>query len=195
MKLVIVESPTKAKTIKKFLGKDYQVESSYGHVRDLPKGDLGVDVAHNFEPTYVIPTKVRKRVNELKKLAPKAEETILATDEDREGESISWHLSEALGLSNAKRIAFHEITKDAIRHGIAGGEILRKEGLAVTGLAAVFTYGFEESAQAFSKAGCPFVTLTDYETLILKALQMEYIGPDMLASLKEWRKRPDKWGT
>jgi len=118
-KLVIVESPTKAKTIGKFLGKDYIVESSFGHIRDLPKSDLGVDVEKNFEPRYVIPTKSRKRVNELKKISRNAEEIILASDEDREGEAIAWHLTKALELDSeklgsTKRIVFHEITKDAI---------------------------------------------------------------------------------
>ena len=102
MKLVIVESPTKAITIGKFLGKEYKVESSYGHVRDLPKSKIGIDVLHNFEPSYLIPIKAKKKVNELKKLVPKAEEIILATDEDREGEAISWHLVQALNLENIK---------------------------------------------------------------------------------------------
>lgn len=120
MKLIIVESPTKAKTISKFLEKDFKVESSYGHVRDLPKSKLGIDVENNFEPSYIIPLKARKRVNELKKDAAKAEEIILATDEDREGEAISWHLVYALGLSekNAKRIVFHEITENAIKKAL-----------------------------------------------------------------------------
>ena len=98
MKLVIVESPTKARTISQFLGSDFHVVSSYGHVRDLPKSKLGVDVEHDFTPQYVIPTKVRKRVNELKKDAQKAESVVLATDEDREGEAIAWHLVHALDL-------------------------------------------------------------------------------------------------
>ena len=98
MNLIIVESPTKSKTISKFLGSDYKVESSYGHVRDLPKSKLGIDIENNFEPQYVIPTKARKRVNFLKKEAEKAEKIILATDEDREGEAIAWHLTQALGL-------------------------------------------------------------------------------------------------
>ncbi|OHA47762.1 MAG: DNA topoisomerase I [Candidatus Terrybacteria bacterium RIFCSPHIGHO2_01_FULL_48_17] len=128
MKLVIVESPTKAKTISQFLGESYRVVSSYGHVRDLPKSKLGVDIDHNFEPQYVIPTKVRKRVNELKKDAQKATELILATDEDREGEAIAWHLIQALGLGSTKskaqnpkqieRIVFHEITKQAIEEAL-----------------------------------------------------------------------------
>jgi len=119
--LVIVESPTKAKTIGKFLGKEYQVESSYGHIRDLPKSKLGVDEEKNFEPSYVIPTKSRKAVNALKKLAAKAENVILATDEDREGEAIAWHLSQALEVGNPKteRIVFHEITERAIHDALA----------------------------------------------------------------------------
>jgi DNA topoisomerase-1 len=124
MDLIIVESPTKAKTIGKFVGKDFAVESSYGHIRDLPKSKIGIDVKHNFEPTYVIPKKAEPVVANLQKLAKKAERVILATDEDREGEAIAWHLMQALGLAESKvksqkskvveRIAFHEITKDAI---------------------------------------------------------------------------------
>lgn len=112
--LVIVESPTKAKTIQKFLGNSFKIKSSFGHVRDLPKRKLGVDVEKGFKPEYVIPTKAKKVIAELKKESKKADNTILATDEDREGESIAWHLKEALGLKNPKRIVFHEITKTAI---------------------------------------------------------------------------------
>ncbi len=125
MNLVIVESPTKAKTISQFLGSDFIVKSSYGHVRDLPKGNLGVDVEHKFKPKYVIPTKAKKNVSELKSYAEKADTIILATDEDREGEAIAWHLLEALGLNkktNSKkieRIVFHEITKKAIDDALA----------------------------------------------------------------------------
>ena len=118
MKLIIVESPTKSKTLQTFLGKDYTVESSFGHIRDLPKGKLGVDVEDTFEPEYVIPTKQRKQVNILKKEAAKADEVILATDEDREGEAIAYHLQEALGLKDSKRIVFHEITKPAIEEAL-----------------------------------------------------------------------------
>ncbi len=115
MDLVIVESPTKAKTISRFLKKGFTVESSFGHIRDLPKSKMGVDVENNFEPTYVVPTKAKKRVAELKKLAKKADNIYLATDEDREGEAIAWHLRELLGVKAPfKRITFHEITKDAI---------------------------------------------------------------------------------
>jgi len=120
MNLIIVESPTKAKTISKFLGKDYQVLSSYGHVRDLPKAELGVDTEHNFKPRYVIPTKARKTVKQLKDAAKKAELVILATDEDREGEAIAWHILKALSLDEKKcqRIVFHEITKGAIEKAL-----------------------------------------------------------------------------
>jgi len=124
-KLVIVESPTKAKTIGKFLGADYVVESSYGHVRDLPKSKLGIDPENNFAPQYIIPKKAQVQVAELKKLASKAGEIILATDEDREGEAIAWHISELFrekgALKNGvdtKRIAFHEITKRAIEEAL-----------------------------------------------------------------------------
>ena len=116
--LVIVESPTKGRTISKFLGKNYKILSSYGHVRDLPKRELGVDVEKNFEPKYVIPTKAKKTVSELKKESEKSDNTILATDEDREGESIAWHLQEALKLKNPQRIVFHEITKTAIENAL-----------------------------------------------------------------------------
>ncbi|MDR0660322.1 MAG: type I DNA topoisomerase [Prevotellaceae bacterium] len=118
--LVIVESPAKAKTIEKFLGKDYHVVSSYGHIRDLVKKGMGVDTEHNFEPEYVVPDDKKKTVTELKKLAKQAKVVWLASDEDREGEAIAWHLKEALGLDpkKTKRIVFHEITKDAILKAI-----------------------------------------------------------------------------
>lgn len=118
--LVIVESPTKAKTITKFLGSDYKVESSFGHVRDLPKSKLSVNTENNFEPTYKILPKAEKRVKELKKIAQKSNAVILATDEDREGESISWHLMHALELppDKTQRIVFHEITKHAIEEAL-----------------------------------------------------------------------------
>ncbi|MEK7097963.1 MAG: DNA topoisomerase, partial [Patescibacteria group bacterium] len=136
MNLIIVESPTKAKTISKFVGKEYKVESSFGHIRDLPKNEMGIDIEHDFQPRYVIPTKSKKTVTNLKKLAEKADKIILASDEDREGEAIAWHLAQALEEGKTKtkakksktaettdeshiskrfeRIAFHEITKDAI---------------------------------------------------------------------------------
>ena len=121
--LVIVESPTKAKTISRFLNNQYEVAASFGHIRDLPSSKMGVDIEHDFEPTYVIPPKAKKKVAELKSLAKNADEIILATDEDREGEAIAWHLVQALGLKNSKqktvnRIAFHEITKTAIEEAL-----------------------------------------------------------------------------
>ncbi|MEK7211740.1 MAG: type I DNA topoisomerase [Patescibacteria group bacterium] len=121
MNLVIVESPTKARTIGKFLGKKYTVLSSLGHVRDLPKNKLGVDTANNFEPTYVIPLKSRKIVSDLKKAAAKADKIYFATDEDREGEAISWHLENILkpAPDASFRIAFHEITEEAVKHALA----------------------------------------------------------------------------
>ena len=115
--LVIVESPTKAKTIAKFLGRDYQVESSFGHVRDLPKSIMGVDIAGGtFQPEYEIPATKKKRVAALRKFAKEANNILFATDEDREGEAISWHLAELLKIDPAavKRLVFHEITKTAI---------------------------------------------------------------------------------
>lgn len=114
--LVIVESPTKAKTISKFLGKDFKIESSFGHIRDLPASKMGVDVDNNFEPTYDIPTKAKKRVKELIALAKKADLIYFATDEDREGEAISWHLAQIFKtpIAQSKRITFHEITEEAI---------------------------------------------------------------------------------
>src|SRR3989344_6365704 len=125
--LVIVESPTKSRTIAKFLGDNFVVESSYGHIRDLPKSKLGIDFEKNYEPTYTIPTKAKKNVAELKKKAKGAAKVILATDEDREGEAIAWHLSQVLDLENpnnksqtpkVERIVFHEITKEAIEEAL-----------------------------------------------------------------------------
>ncbi len=129
MKLIIVESPAKAKTISHFLGKDFRVIASYGHVRDLPKSKIGIDIEHNFAPHYIIPLKARKRVNQLKKEAQKADKIILASDEDREGEAIAWHLTQIIKenwkkqkkQSNSlaiERIAFHEITKQAIQEAL-----------------------------------------------------------------------------
>ncbi|MGC9046828.1 MAG: type I DNA topoisomerase [Minisyncoccia bacterium] len=120
-KLIIVESPTKAKTISKFIGDDYKILSSYGHIRDLPKSKLGIDIEHNFEPQYIIPTKARKIVSQLKNETKKAEKIILASDEDREGEAIAFHLSQILNHNNNKkieRIAFHEITPAAIQQAL-----------------------------------------------------------------------------
>lgn len=118
--LLIVESPAKAKTIEGILGKDFQVKSCYGHIRDLEKSDMGIDIQNNFQPSYIVPAEKEKVVKELKSLAKKSEEVWLASDEDREGESISWHLSEVLGLDRdkTKRIVFHEITKPAIEQAV-----------------------------------------------------------------------------
>ncbi|MFY0607013.1 MAG: type I DNA topoisomerase [Cyclobacteriaceae bacterium] len=118
--LVIVESPAKAKTIEGYLGKDFEVKSSYGHVRDLPKGNDAIDIKNGFKPTYEISSDKKDVIRELKKLAKSAETIYLASDDDREGEAISWHLKEALNLndSNTRRIVFREITKNAIQNAI-----------------------------------------------------------------------------
>ena len=121
MQLVIVESPTKSKTLQKFLGSDFRVLSSYGHIRDLPKSSFGIDVKNNFRPKYIIPQKSRKTIKNLKEAVKNSELTILATDADREGEAIAWHLAEVLELNNKnsyQRIIFHEITKSAILEAI-----------------------------------------------------------------------------
>jgi DNA topoisomerase-1 len=128
MNLVIVESPAKAKTIESYLGKDYHVLASYGHIRDLPKSKLGIDT-ENFEPEYIIPVKSRKQVTLLRKEAAQADKVILATDEDREGEAIAWHILQALQLEGGKvksekrkefeRITFHEITKEALLEAVS----------------------------------------------------------------------------
>ncbi len=118
--LVIVESPAKAKTIEKFLGKDYRVVSSFGHIRDLAKKNLGIDVENNFAPNYEIPKEKAKVVSELRKAAKESNHVWIASDEDREGEAIAWHLASVLNLDleTTKRIVFHEITKEAISHAI-----------------------------------------------------------------------------
>jgi DNA topoisomerase-1 len=118
--LLIVESPAKAKTIEKILGKDFEVKSCYGHIRDLEKGEMGIDINNQYKPRYIVPDEKERVVKELKQLAKKSEEVWLATDEDREGEAISWHLCEVLGLdpTNTKRIVFHEITKPAIQKAV-----------------------------------------------------------------------------
>jgi DNA topoisomerase-1 len=118
--LLIVESPAKAKTIEGYLGKDFLVKSSYGHIRDLVKTDDAIEVHNNFKQKYEVPADKKAVVSELKKLAKEAEVVWLASDEDREGEAISWHLFETLGLKeeNTRRIVFHEITKPAILKAI-----------------------------------------------------------------------------
>ena len=120
MRLIIVESPTKAKTISHFLAKTDIVESSFGHVRDLPTKKLGVDINNNFEPEYEVPAKAKKVAAKLKSLVKKADEVILATDEDREGEAIAWHLQQLLKLpaKQKNRIVFHEITESAIKNAL-----------------------------------------------------------------------------
>ncbi len=124
MNLVIVESPTKAKTISRFLGSGFIVKSSFGHVRDLPKSRLGIDVEHNFKPHYLVSAKAKKVITELKEALQKVDTVILAPDPDREGEAIAWHLSEALKLNEGahpkkvERVVFHEITKTAIQHAL-----------------------------------------------------------------------------
>ncbi|MFV0345609.1 MAG: type I DNA topoisomerase [Bacteroidales bacterium] len=126
--LVIVESPAKAKTIEKFLGKDFEVVSSYGHIRDLEKKDFGVDLKNNYEPRYIISDDKKKVVRDLKKKVKSAKVVWLASDEDREGEAIAWHLAETLGVNNskAKRIVFHEITKPAILKAIENPRTIDK---------------------------------------------------------------------
>lgn len=128
-KLVIVESPAKAGTINKYLGNEFIVTASYGHVRDLPTSKIGVDTENNFEPTYIIPTKSKKTITTLKKLASNAEEIYLATDLDREGEAISFHIAEALKLKKGKykRITFSEITKPAILNAIKNSRDLNMD--------------------------------------------------------------------
>ena len=124
--LLIVESPAKAKTIEKILGKDFEVKSCYGHIRDLEKDDMGIDITNQYKPRYKVPEEKERVVRELKQLAKKADEVWLASDEDREGESISWHLAEVLGLdpANTKRIVFHEITAPAIKKAVANPRII-----------------------------------------------------------------------
>jgi DNA topoisomerase-1 len=118
--LLIVESPAKAKTIEKILGPDFEVRSCFGHIRDLEKDDMGIDIKNNYRPRYVVPDEKLKVVSELKSIAKRSKEVWLATDEDREGEAISWHLCEVLGLDpeKTKRIVFHEITKPAIKAAV-----------------------------------------------------------------------------
>jgi len=118
--LVIVESPAKAKTLGNFLGKEYQIKSSFGHIRDLSKENYGVDIKNNYAPEYIIPDDKKQVVKDLRKAANEASVIWLASDEDREGEAIAWHLSEVLELDpeKTKRIVFHEITRDAIENAI-----------------------------------------------------------------------------
>ncbi len=118
--LIIVESPTKAKTIGKFLGKNYKIMASIGHLRDLPKSKMGVDIENDFEPKYINVRGKAKTINEIKKEAEKAENVYLASDPDREWEAIAWHLAYLLGLKNTdkNRVVFNEITKEAIQEAV-----------------------------------------------------------------------------
>ncbi len=127
--LLIVESPAKAKTIEKILGKEFEVHSCYGHIRDLEKDEMGIDVNNHFKPRYIVPDEKLKVVADLKRLAAKATDVWLASDEDREGESISWHLAEVLGLDplTTKRIVFHEITAPAIKKAVANPRIINMD--------------------------------------------------------------------
>ena len=127
--LLIVESPAKAKTIEKILGADFEVKSCYGHIRDLEKGDMGIDINNKYKPRYKVPEDKEKVVKELKGLAKKSDEVWLATDEDREGEAISWHLCQVLNLDPAttKRIVFHEITKPAIQNAVQHPRLLNMD--------------------------------------------------------------------
>ncbi|MFC4261531.1 type I DNA topoisomerase [Ferruginibacter yonginensis] len=127
--LLIVESPAKAKTIEGILGKDFEVKSCYGHIRDLEKNDMGIDINNNFTPKYIIPAEKEKVVKELISIAKKSNEVWLASDEDREGESISWHLAEVLKLDpkTTKRIVFHEITKPAIQKAVANPRFINMD--------------------------------------------------------------------
>ena len=118
MQLVIVESPTKAKTLARFLGEGYQIEATLGHLRDLPKSELGVDVEADFKPAYVVVEKRAETIKKLKSLAKRVKAVILATDPDREGEAIAWHTAQVLGLPRLERIVFHEITREAIREAL-----------------------------------------------------------------------------
>ena len=127
--LLIVESPAKAKTIEKILGEEFEVRSCYGHIRDLEKVDMGIDLKNKFAPRYTVPSEKEKVVKELKSMSKKAKEVWLASDEDREGESISWHLAEVLGLDpkKTKRIVFHEITAPAIKKAVANPRFINMD--------------------------------------------------------------------
>lgn len=127
--LLIVESPAKAKTIEKILGEEFEVRSCYGHIRDLEKNDMGIDLKNKFAPRYMVPSEKEKVVKELKSMTKKAKEVWLASDEDREGESISWHLAEVLGLDpkKTKRIVFHEITAPAIKKAVANPRLINMD--------------------------------------------------------------------
>ena len=127
--LIIVESPAKAKTLSKYLGKNYKIEASMGHIKDLPKSQLGIEIESGFKPKYITIRGKGPLLNNLKKEASKAEKILLATDPDREGEAISWHLANALGVSEEKpcRVEFHEITKNAVLEAIKNPRTINKD--------------------------------------------------------------------
>jgi DNA topoisomerase-1 len=128
MKLVIVESPSKAKTIEKYLGEGYTVRASVGHIRDLPKSNKdAVDIDNGFKPRYQVVAEKKKVINDLQELSEEASETILATDPDREGEAIAWHLAETIGLKKPKRIVFHEITQTAIQEALKHPRVIDQD--------------------------------------------------------------------
>ena len=146
MKLVIVESPAKAKTIEKYLGAGFTVRASVGHIRDLPKSAKdAIDIENGFKPRYQIVSEKKHVIDELHALSDKCDETILATDPDREGEAIAWHLAEAIGLKKPKRIVFHEITERAVQEALAHPRLidqdLRKAQEARRVLDRLFGYG------------------------------------------------------
>jgi len=154
MKLVIVESPAKTKTIKKYLGKDFTVKASVGHIRDLPKSaKTAIDIKAGFVPHYVVSPGKEKVVDELKKLSKKASETILATDPDREGEAIAWHIKEACGLKKPKRIVFHEITKSAVHDALIHPRTIDKKLLKAQEARRVLDrlFGYDLSALIWKK--------------------------------------------
>ena len=128
MKLVIVESPAKAKTIEKYLGKGFVVRASVGHIRDLPKSNKdAVDIEDDFKPKYQIVKEKQKVIDELRDVASHSDEVILATDPDREGEAIAWHLAEAIDLKKPKRIVFHEITEHAVQEALAHPRLIDQD--------------------------------------------------------------------
>ena len=154
-KLVIVESPAKAKTIGKYLGKDYEVTASMGHIRDLPKSQLGIDVEHDYAPQYINIKDKSKLIKELKAKAKQADGVLLATDPDREGEAISWHLANILGLDphEPNRVTFDEITKKGVQKGMANPRAIDEDlfnAQPLTGLEAVVLPSTSPANAAFT---------------------------------------------
>ena len=204
MNLILVESPTKARTLTKFLGKDYRIEATFGHLRDLPKGELGVDVEHEFVPRYVIPRDKAKRVRELKALVSKTDKVILATDPDREGEAIAWHLTQIFKSSKSttgtksikgrdkktsytsdtfdtfQRITFHEITQEAIEEALEMHELFHTANPS-------FTYFTEKTHELLTWLR-PIAHRSDWPILTLDA------GPNLhclvpKAEVAQWKTR------